>query len=309
MRSLRLIAALLFFAAILVAYLDWRKAQARFTLPASSIIFNHKQHVKELGLDCSHCHAAAESEKASDLILPKEKVCLACHNGQVAPKECSVCHREVKDIKTYPPLERKIIFSHKAHIERKTECLTCHPGSDTKVILTDAQMPEMAACFTCHDGASGSSECELCHSDAKTVRRLVHSAGYLYSHKFLAGLDASACAACHRQEEFCLSCHRGDNLLGSIHPVNYLFSHPLDVRSKKIRCQSCHELESFCVACHRAEAVEPLSHSAANWTVSFVPGIPSRHALEARRDMEYCLSCHESEEPTCASVGCHDNLK
>ncbi len=303
MRLLRLTIVLLFLAAISIAYLDWHKAQAKFTLPASSIIFDHKKHVKEFGLDCSHCHAAAESEKSSDLILPKEEVCLGCHNGQVASKECSVCHRDVKDIKTYPPLERKIIFSHKAHLERKLDCLTCHPGSDAKAVLTAEQMPEMQNCFTCHDGSSVESECELCHADAKTVRRLVHPAGYLHSHKLLAGLEATACAACHRQEEFCLSCHRGDNLLGSTHPVNYLFSHPLDVHSKKMQCQSCHEIESFCVSCHRGEAAvqPPLSHLATNWITN--NGTLSRHAVEARRDIEYCLSCHEMEESICAE--CH----
>ncbi|HXF47817.1 MAG TPA: cytochrome c3 family protein [Verrucomicrobiae bacterium] len=306
MKLLRPLTFALFLAAAVVAYFSWRGVEAKFTLPASSIIFDHKKHVQEFGLDCSHCHAAAESEEAADLLLPEEELCLTCHNGQVASKECSLCHRDVKDTKTYPPHERKTIFSHKRHVEHNINCLTCHPGSDAKEVLTAAQMPEMQTCFGCHDGASQSSECELCHSDAKTLRRLMHPAGFSHAHKFAAGLDASACAPCHRQEENCLACHRGDNLLGSTHPVNYLYSHPLDVKAKRADCQSCHEVESFCVSCHRAEAVQPLSHSAPNWTVT-LSGVPSRHAIEARRDAEYCLSCHQSDEPTCASAGCHDN--
>ncbi len=306
MKLLRLLSFGLFLTATAVAYFSWRGVEAKFTLPASSIIFDHKKHVKEFGLDCSHCHAADGSEKAADLILPKEEICLACHNGQVASRECALCHRDVKDIKTYPPLDRKIIFSHKLHVEQNIGCLTCHPGSNTKAVLTAGQMPEMQTCFGCHDGASESSECELCHTDAQTLRRVMHPAGYLHAHKFAAGLEAAACAPCHRQEETCLSCHRGDNLLGSTHPVNFLFSHPLDVKAKKSDCQSCHEIESFCVSCHQAEAVQPLSHSALNWTVT-LSGVPSRHAIEARRDAEYCLSCHQSEDPTCASAGCHDN--
>ncbi len=306
MKLLRLLSFGLFLTATGVAYFSWRGVEARFTLPTSSIIFDHKKHAKEFNLDCSHCHAAAESEKAADLILPKEEICLTCHNGQVASKECTLCHRDVKDIKTYPPLDRKIIFSHKRHVEQNIDCIACHPGSDSKVILTAEQMPEMQTCFACHDGASLSSECERCHSDAKTLRRLMHPSGFQHAHKFAASLDATACAPCHRQEESCLSCHRGDNLLGSTHPVNYLFFHPLDVKAKRADCQSCHEIESFCVSCHQAEAVQPLSHSAPNWTVT-LSGVPSRHAVEARRDAEYCLSCHQSDEPTCASAGCHDN--
>lgn len=306
MKLLRLFSFALLLTATAVAYFSWRGAQAKFTLPVSSIIFDHKKHAKEFNLDCNHCHAAAESEKSVDLILPKEEVCLTCHNGEVASKECALCHRDVKDIKTYPPLERKILFSHKLHVEQNIDCFTCHPGSDAKPVLTADQMPEMQTCFACHDGASESSECEICHSDAKTLRRLIHPAGYLHAHKLLAGLDAAACASCHRQEESCLACHRGDNLLGSSHPVNFLFFHPLDVKAKKSDCQSCHEIESFCVSCHKTEAVQPLSHSAPNWTVTLT-GVPSRHAIEARRDVEYCLSCHQTDEPTCASAGCHDN--
>ncbi len=115
MRLLRFFSLTLFLAAAAVSYFDWRGAQAKLTLPLSSIIFDHKKHVKEFGLDCSHCHAAAASEKAADLLLPKEEICLSCHNGQVASKECATCHRDVKDIRTYPPLERKIILPHKAH--------------------------------------------------------------------------------------------------------------------------------------------------------------------------------------------------
>lgn len=292
--------------AAVTAYFSWGGVGASFVVPASSIVFDHKKHVKEFGLDCSHCHAAAESEKSSDLLLPKEAICLGCHNGQVAPKECAVCHRDVKDIKTYPPRERKIIFSHKSHVARQIDCLTCHPGSDTKTILTAGQMPGMQTCFSCHDGTRAGSDCVLCHSDVKTVRRLAHPAGFLHAHKFAAGLDASVCAPCHRQEQSCLSCHRGDNLLGSTHPVNYVYSHPLDVRSKKADCQSCHEIEGFCVSCHKAESVQPLSHSRPNWTIA-AGGIPSRHAVEARRDMEYCLSCHQTDDPTCAAPGCHNN--
>lgn len=308
MKGLRIFAVLLFLGAVGIAGFNWRSVQAKFVVPESSILFNHKQHVKEFGLGCAHCHAAAGSERAADLILPKEEVCLACHNGQVASKECAICHRDPKDPKTYPPLERKVIFSHKSHLERGTDCLACHTGSDNRSVLTAAQMPDMDGCFACHDGAALDAECELCHSDGKTVRRLVHPAGYMHAHKELAGLEAAACAACHRQEESCLSCHRGDNLLGSTHPVNYLYSHPLDVRFKRMACQSCHETESFCVSCHQSGGVQPLSHSVPNWTVAAFGG-RSRHALEARRDIEYCLSCHQMEEPSCAAVGCHADLK
>lgn len=56
--------------------------------------FNHAAHKQE---KCESCHAARQSNSASDVILPGIKQCRTCHVGEDAPKDkvassCAMCH-------------------------------------------------------------------------------------------------------------------------------------------------------------------------------------------------------------------------
>ena len=56
--------------------------------------FDHEAHEQE---DCSSCHAADSSNKATDLILPTLATCRECHMGAAAqqaevPSTCAMCH-------------------------------------------------------------------------------------------------------------------------------------------------------------------------------------------------------------------------
>lgn len=55
--------------------------------------FDHNAHTTET---CESCHAAKQSVKATDLILPDLKSCRACHGGEASaskvPSGCAMCH-------------------------------------------------------------------------------------------------------------------------------------------------------------------------------------------------------------------------
>ncbi len=56
--------------------------------------FDHKAHEQE---DCTSCHGATRSTKASDLLLPRLDTCRNCHLGEGAarakvPSSCVMCH-------------------------------------------------------------------------------------------------------------------------------------------------------------------------------------------------------------------------
>lgn len=55
--------------------------------------FDHNAHTTET---CSSCHAASQSTRASDLLLPGIKSCRSCHGGETSaskvPSGCSMCH-------------------------------------------------------------------------------------------------------------------------------------------------------------------------------------------------------------------------
>jgi cytochrome c551/c552 len=56
--------------------------------------FDHAAHRQE---KCSTCHAAPQSTRSSDLLLPGIKQCRDCHLGEYAPRNkvasgCAMCH-------------------------------------------------------------------------------------------------------------------------------------------------------------------------------------------------------------------------
>ncbi len=77
---------------------------------AGNVLFDHKAHFKDYGVDCTDCHhdISDDSEKptpCSECHLPQgsdeapkravafHKQCIGCHEDQgVGPTECSGCH-------------------------------------------------------------------------------------------------------------------------------------------------------------------------------------------------------------------------
>jgi cytochrome c553 len=55
--------------------------------------FDHSRHSSS---DCVDCHAAPDSDKATDVLLPQIATCQACHGGESAvdrvPSTCIACH-------------------------------------------------------------------------------------------------------------------------------------------------------------------------------------------------------------------------
>jgi len=76
--------------------------------PVESVIFEHKVHTMEVGLDCESCHddlfemesgAAEEDEKFTMATLYDGGYCGACHDGETAfasDTRCTACHIGVR---------------------------------------------------------------------------------------------------------------------------------------------------------------------------------------------------------------------
>jgi c(7)-type cytochrome triheme protein len=76
--------------------------------PVAGVIFNHKTHTFDNGLDCDSCHdglfemAAGDAEGKNDFnmaSLYKGNYCGACHDGSTAfasNTRCTTCHIGVK---------------------------------------------------------------------------------------------------------------------------------------------------------------------------------------------------------------------
>ncbi|MBI4791932.1 MAG: cytochrome c3 family protein [Deltaproteobacteria bacterium] len=79
-----------------------------FTAPVKAVIFTHKTHTMDAGLECDSCHdevfqmesgVAEQNDDFTMQSLYDGKYCGACHDGQTAfasNTRCTVCHIGVK---------------------------------------------------------------------------------------------------------------------------------------------------------------------------------------------------------------------
>lgn len=78
--------------------------------PVPGVVFSHKRHTMENGLDCFDCHddlfemeagAAAEQENFTMAAIYEGEYCGACHDGDMATaadKRCTLCHIGVRGV-------------------------------------------------------------------------------------------------------------------------------------------------------------------------------------------------------------------
>ncbi len=303
------------------------------------IKFSHQKHITEFGVDCATCHAeATTSQSSADKMLPGHAVCQTCHEEQVS-KTCGYCHVDEKNPAAFKREVGDIHFNHKKHAgDEKMECITCHAGMDKTDYASASNMPTMATCSTCHNNVKVTNQCETCHANLATLRPASHKIGnFVKDHSKFARLSAmdTQCATCHT-ENYCAQCHDGSNLttlsskekigmisprtMGNdksqalkgqaVHDINYRFTHGIDARGRATDCQVCHQEQTFCNDCHASgsEALGgtiPTSHEVAGFVTIGVGTGGGQHAKLARRDIQSCMTCHDTEgnDPTC--MKCH----
>ncbi len=265
-----------------------------------SVRFNHKKHVKQLGMQCTTCHDAAKtSRNAADSLLPPATRCDACHgtnhrdSSAVTTREtrplgqCNFCHLDYDAAR--PNVVARLVlpkpnlrFDHRQHVvTEKIRCTTCHGQVGELELATRDQLPRMKQCVTCHTLGQG---------DVRPVEK----------RGVVKRKPSGACPTCHLTEasgKLTTSFASGKLL-----PPPWLHDagHGSDFieRHKKIAgddsqfCANCHQ-ERFCVGCHdgnvRPRAVHPND---------FI----SQHPIAARQDNPRCSSCHQ-QQSFCLS--CH----
>jgi c(7)-type cytochrome triheme protein len=79
-----------------------------YTKPLKAVIFSHKAHVEDIGLECDWCHAetfemeALNMQENTDFTMESlcnENYCGTCHNGDISfstTTQCARCHIGVK---------------------------------------------------------------------------------------------------------------------------------------------------------------------------------------------------------------------
>ncbi len=292
-------------------------------------------------LRCVRCHAeAGRSDQARDSLIPLESSCAPCHaaeldRGDPTAARCGTCHVGFRDGE--PPATSdfptaRLHFSHRRHVRRGMRCRTCHAGVERAEIADRRHLPGMRQCLTCHVPAGFSAEgsapgtCGTCHltePDGRLRARfeegdmnppvwlfdMRHDRDWIVRHRWVAADQGGQCATCHEESD-CSECHDGRVRPRRIHPGDYLTTHVAQARLDQPRCASCHQISRFCGECHSRLGLSPFSAPDVRTAARYHPPEaiwvrgPSMHALEARRALSTCVSCHAERD----CVACHGDL-
>lgn len=304
------------------------------------IKFSHQLHAEVT--DCASCHTGvAEATTLDARLLPTKDVCATCHDVE-DDETCSTCHYEDVN-EPLIQSETSLYFNHAFHVgEQKMECTTCHAGLSEVEYSFEASAvnPPMAQCYTCHNDMSvASNACELCHQNTADLIPEDHkTVSFNKNHKFAAMGDDENCMMCHN-DDFCGTCHVSTTGLDAmnkvddfytpysphklksdvkqqqitrVHDLSFRYTHGIEAKGKTAECQTCHQVETFCAECHNSsggdfaiEGFVPYSHTQPNFTTIGVGTGGGQHAILAKRDIESCASCHDTQGADASCIMCH----
>jgi len=250
--------------------------QVTFPKKSIKLLFSHKEHLSQENVSCAKCHVGLDKVDysfESSAAFPKMETCNDCHssNGIAKPTNfaCESCHISTAELVPQNHQTGSFMDMHKFSSKEAN-----------------------ANCQMCHDN----NFCESCHVATNLINE-TNSANNFYQpyspHNYIDNT---------KQQQISL-----------VHDLNYQFNHGIDAKGKASNCITCHQTETFCAECHNAsgfgdfaqEGFLPSSHSKTNFTTFGVGTGGGLHSELAKRDIENCASCHDTQgaDPTC--IMCH----
>jgi hypothetical protein len=121
---------------------------------AQPILFDHRHHVRDDGIDCTYCHS--EVERSPSAGIPGVDLCAGCH-GQIwrdAPLLSAVRRTVLSGgalrWARVGGLPDFVFFHHAAHVRRGVGCVSCHGRVDRMGQVYQATPLTMDFCLDCH---------------------------------------------------------------------------------------------------------------------------------------------------------------
>jgi hypothetical protein len=118
------------------------------------VMFSHKHHALELGIDCRYCHVSVE--KSSVAGIPPTETCMSCHSQiwvnspllepvrQSFETNTPIVWAKVNNVPDF------VFFSHDIHIARGISCNHCHGPVQDMDLTWKGNAFQMAWCLECH---------------------------------------------------------------------------------------------------------------------------------------------------------------
>jgi Cytochrome c7 and related cytochrome c len=118
------------------------------------VIFDHRHHVRDDGIDCFYCHYEAKRSKYA--AAPPTSVCMNCHSqvwqesARLQPVRASwfddrpIHWRRVHQVPGF------VYFDHSAHVSHGVGCSECHGRVDLMPEVHPVAPLTMEWCLDCH---------------------------------------------------------------------------------------------------------------------------------------------------------------
>lgn len=118
------------------------------------VLFDHRHHVRDDGIDCLYCHY--DAERAPRAGVPETAVCMGCH-AQIW-NESPLLEPVRESWEENVPLRWNRVhklpdfayFDHSIHVTRGVGCETCHGRVDLMARVEKTEPMNMRWCLECH---------------------------------------------------------------------------------------------------------------------------------------------------------------
>lgn len=122
--------------------------------PQQPVLYSHKLHAGELGMDCRYCHRMVED--GPHATVPDTETCMNCHAQVKTDSQLLEPLRQnykaglpMNWVKVHM-LPDYVYFHHGVHIHAGVGCATCHGRIDQMQEVRQAKPLSMSWCIECH---------------------------------------------------------------------------------------------------------------------------------------------------------------
>ncbi|HTL66059.1 MAG TPA: cytochrome c3 family protein [Lacunisphaera sp.] len=118
------------------------------------VLFSHRHHAGELGIDCRYCHATVETSAFAG--LPSTNTCLTCHSqiftttSMLRPVVDSAVRDQPLVWRRVNALPDHVYFNHSIHVAKGVGCTTCHGDVGAMPLTAKGETLTMRWCLDCH---------------------------------------------------------------------------------------------------------------------------------------------------------------
>lgn len=138
----------------LIAWARTPYASGAFEPQTQPVMFDHRHHTRDDGIDCRYCHGAVDKSAAAG--VPSSEVCMNCH-AQIW-NDAPVLALVRASFFSGKPIRWQrvfnvpdfVFFSHAAHVNRNVGCVSCHGRIDLAGNVFMSQAMTMDWCIDCH---------------------------------------------------------------------------------------------------------------------------------------------------------------